>query len=987
MALLSGAGLYLVLSMYSGEQGQSAAGKVRLNEVMTSNPGVVPDENGDYPDWVEFYNPLNEEIDISGFGLTDDKLTAAKWVFPSGTRISPKGYLVVFFSKSENSGPLHAPFKLSAKDDLVLMSPTGRAIDSLALTSVAAGSTLSRDELTGAWTETAFPSPGFPNTEEGSLAFFETLKENVVDNGVRLNEFMASNATTLPGPDGSYPDWVELYNTTGEDVDLSGCGLSDNIKRPMKWSFPEGTIIKAHDVLIIFCSGRDGLIDGSLHAPFALRTYKEDVVFSSRKGKILDSISYAKQETDRSMARIPDGTGEWQQVAQPTPGFLNTDEGFSEFSRTALSPKGPIQLSEALSCNASSLERDSQTPDWIELYNSSSESVDLNGWALSDNPKNPEKWVFPDTAIAPGEYLLVFATGADIKDTQKKKFETNFALSSKGEVVLLFSPEGELMDKLQLPFSGADISYGRTSAGLRYFKSPTPGEKNSEGYLGITALPEFSTKPGVYEHGIEVALSVDEGSKIFYTTDCTVPTPASMLYAEPIKLEKNTVIRAVAVREGYLPGSAATGTYLFNNDGAKHTLPIAALVTDPKHLWDKKSGIYAFGEKYDPDLPYAEALLNANFYQGRGTQGEEMQTAWERPFNFAIYGEDNLLAFSQDVSARIGGAFGRGRSQKAFNIIARSQYGSNRMEYPFFENRQFTEYKSLVLRAGAQDQNRSKIRDELSTGLLEGTDVRFLFQAYKPYVLYLNGEYWGVYFLKEKRSRFFVAAHEGVSDSDSLDLLKASTQISHGSNKEWLSLMDYIRNHDLSQEANYKYVDERLDADSFMDYMICELYTGNTDYANIQYYKLPGGKWKWVFYDFCWGFNNIEHTTIKNRRGTVPAASDLFNAMLSNPGWRDRFIRRFGELMDTVYAPERVNKLIDALYADVEPEIKREREKFNGPTFMGVKQHQEVYGSYESFLRSIEYIRKFANERPKQIKAQLKSEFNLSDEYMREVFG
>lgn len=199
--------------------------------------------------------------------------------------------------------------------------------------------------------------------------------------------------------------------------------------------------------------------------------------------------------------------------------------------------------------------------------------------------------------------------------------------------------------------------------------------------------------------------------------------------------------------------------------------------------------------------------------------------------------------------------------------------------------------------------------------------------------------------------------------------------------------MDYIRTHDLSQEANYKYVDERLDADSFMDYMICELYTGNTDYANIQYYKLPGGKWKWVFYDFCWGFNNIEHTTIKNRRGTVPAASDLFNAMLSNPGWKDRFIRRFGELMDTVYAPERVNKLIDSLYADVEPEIKREREKFNGSTFMGVKQHQEVYGSYESFLRSIEYIRKFANERPKQIKAQLKSEFNLSDAYMREVFG
>lgn len=125
------------------------------------------------------------------------------------------------------------------------------------------------------------------------------------------------------------------------------------------------------------------------------------------------------------------------------------------------------------------------------------------------------------------------------------------------------------------------------------------------------------------------------------------------------------------------------------------------------------------------------------------------------------------------------------------------------MEYPFFDNRDFTAYKSLTLRAGAQDQNRSKIRDELATGLLEGTDINVLYQAYRPVVLYLNGEYWGVYFLKEKRNRFFVAQHEGVEDVDNMLIGKASTLVSYGTNQEWVELMNYVKSHDLSDPTAY----------------------------------------------------------------------------------------------------------------------------------------------------------------------------------------
>lgn len=990
VAVLCTAGLFLVFTMHDGSAGTGEAGNtgIRINEVMTSNKGTVSDGNGNFPDWLELYNASDKDVNISGYGLSDDKLAAAKWAFPTGTVVPAKGYLVVYCSGDAEKGAMHAAFKLSAQDALILSNTSGHVVDSMQLRSVASDAVLAYDDATGAWQELSYPSPGFPNTEEGAAQYRESLKVNVTDNGIRINEFMASNATTLPGKTGDYPDWLELYNTTDRDVDISGCGLSDDVNQPMKWAFPSGTIIPAKGFLLVCCSGRDGYIDEEWNAPFSLRAYGEAVAFSSPEGGIIDSFTYPQQEADQSMAREPDGTGEWKSTARPTPGYPNTDEGFTAFSNTSALPKGAVMLSEAMASNAGSYTVGSATPDWIELYNSSSSPVSLLNYALSDNPNNPALWTFPDITINPGEYLVVLATGADVRDTQKKTLETNFSLSETGEPLLLFSPDGELLDKLLLPAGGPDISYGRTDGKLLYYASSTPGAKNGDGALGVTSLPSFSTLPGVYDAGVSVALSANEGETIYYTTDCTTPTAGSHRYDGPISLDHNTVIRAVAVRDGYLTGSVNSGTYLFTGDDVNHALPIVTLVTDPDNLWDTKTGIYAFGENYDPDLPYGDSLLTANFYQGRGIQGEEVQTAWERPASFAVFGDDTKTqAFSQNVSIRIAGAYGRGRAQKGFNVIARAEYGSSAMAYSFFDNRPFTEYKSLVLRPGAQDQNRGKIRDELSAGLLEGTDVDMLYQAYKPYVLYLNGEYWGVYFLKEKRSRFFVAQHEGTQDSDNLDLLKASSQVSHGSNKEWLELMNYVKSHDLSSAENYRYVEERMDVNSFMDYMICELYVGNSDYANIQYYKLPGGKWKWVYYDFCWGWSNVNHQTVTLRRGSAPAASDLFNAMLKNAGWRDAFCRRFAEIMKTVYAPERVNALVDELYAAVEPEIKREREKFNGPTFMGTAQKDEVRGSYDSFQSNITYIRKFAEERPAVIKAQLKSELGLSDAYMQEVFG
>jgi len=983
-SILISAALIVILAVFliNLKEGSlnAPADAVTFSEIMISNKGSVPDNLGGYPDYIELHNGSTERADISGYGLSDSLLEGAKYVFPAGTVLEPGAYVVVWCG-GEAEDDMHAPFKLSAGEEAVLFDASGRPLDTAVLNSVDSGMVLRREGEV--WTQ-AKPCPGYPKTEAGMAEYEASLKETE-DMGLYINEFMASNATTICDSFGSYSDWIELYNSTDTDMDISGFGISDNLSQPMKYRFPDGTTIAAKGYLVVFCSGNEGMQNGELHAPFGLRSYGEDVVIANRAGRIIDSYSFKNQETDVSVARIPDGAGELQPNSQPSPGYPNTGAGYSAFDAANRLPLGGVYISEFGGSTGS------VASDWVELHNSTGSAVSLAGYGISNNPKNPAKWVFPDISIEPGEYLLLYATGSSDK-AQKKNLKLNFCISSTGEALFFFDPNGKLIDKLSAGRMKSGQSYGRDGSDNRfYYAEPTPGAQNGKGYEGITQLPAFSVTPGIYDNAVTVAITAGEGETIRYTTDCTTPNASSEVYSGELSISKNSVIRAAAFRDGYLSGDVATATYLFRSDGVNHALPVVTLVTDPDNLWNSKTGIYATGDQFDPDAAsYADTLKSATYYQAKFATEEQVDTIWEKPAAFSLFDDNGKQVFTQNVGIRIAGSFGRGRAQKGFNVIARKEYGKGSMEYPFFENRPYTEYKAVVLRAGAQDQNRSKIRDELASGLLEGTDINILYQAYRPTVLYLNGEYWGVYFMKEKRNRFFVAQHENTENNVDLAIGKGFKQRTYGDNSDWVSLYEYATSHDLSSAEAYAYVSERMDVDSFRDYMIAEIYNGNTDTYNFQYYRLKGGKWKFIFYDFCWGFQSPGHETLAFRMGKTPSdvcSAKLFAAMLQNKGWRDSFCRRFGELLNTAFAPERVSALIDQLYGYVEPEIKREREKFNKDTFMGVKQPNTNLGTYEGFQSEISKLKDFAQRRPEELKRQLQSNLGLSDSYMKEVFG
>ncbi|MCB0644280.1 MAG: chitobiase/beta-hexosaminidase C-terminal domain-containing protein, partial [Phaeodactylibacter sp.] len=248
---------------------------------------------------------------------------------------------------------------------------------------------------------------------------------------------------------------------------------------------------------------------------------------------------------------------------------------------------------------------------------------------------------------------------------------TNFKFSSAGETVYLFDELGELADSLVLPALQPDISYGVPTGQpdmLHYFDLPTPAAANPDaGYLGISTDNIVFSHPGGVTAALNLALSgVDPPAVIHYTLDATPPTESSALYTDPIPINENTVVRARVFQADYLPSVIQSRSYLVD---LSHDLPMLTLVADPPDFFDEETGIYVFGNSYEPNIPY----FGANFWED-----------WERPIHLTIYEEDGTLGAAFDGGVKIFGGYSRSNDQRSLSIFARGKYGFNEFDYPFF---------------------------------------------------------------------------------------------------------------------------------------------------------------------------------------------------------------------------------------------------------------------------------------------------------------
>ena len=328
---------------------------------------------------------------------------------------------------------------------------------------------------------------------------------------------MADPLTGLRDEDDELSDWIEIYNTTATAVSLDNYALSDNESKPLKWRFPKGATIPGYGYYVVFCSGKDRVdtASGVPHTNFRISAEKETIILADSRGHVVDRVMIDNLPEDCSYGRNENGGMQIFQTA--TPGLPNNLQGFYQMDTNlrAMNKTG-VYISEVMASNDSVTTYPSAgNTDWIEIYNSSSQSVDLSGYGLSDRLTRGRKWQFPQgTLIGPGEYKVILCDGTkDSADTGVLR--AGFKLNRTAcETLVLTDPEGRILDKMILPVQRTDISYGRTigMSGFFYYETPTPFQQNGQGFAGYAEEPSFTVDPGMYYSTVYVEINVPQGT-------------------------------------------------------------------------------------------------------------------------------------------------------------------------------------------------------------------------------------------------------------------------------------------------------------------------------------------------------------------------------------------------------------------------------------------------------------------------------------------
>lgn len=942
-----------------------------ITELMASNKGTVTTGDGRYSDWIELYNPTGQSINLADFALTDNLRIPAKYVLPNWA-LKPEEYVIIYADgRPSSSAELHASFKLKNADRIVMLARAdGSEIQKVSYPEMDSDQSYALDMDTGEWEPSEECTPGFPNTGEGRAAF---LQSRQAVSPVRINEIMSVNTITIRDENGDFSDWVELYNPSEQTIDLTGWGLTDTETRPKGWEFPR-TEIGPNGYLVVFLSGKNRAEPGKeLHADFKLSQDGESVFLSNLYGQIVAKAHTGGLKYDWSYAQAP-ADDRWEAYAQPTPGYPNTADGWNAFQEKLYAGMdSPVIISEVMSNNTSVLEdAPGEYPDWIELYNRSDQDIDLTGWGLTDRTYALGRWEFPSRVLPAGQYLTLYASDSVASDPNEN-LHTGFSLSVEGDIVVLTDPSDRVADRCYMPPMGPGLSYQRHGDSLSFVlcDQPTPGAANADGYPGMAAEPVFSVKTGVYDGTQTVELiTADPDASIYYTLDGTLPKQDSIPYTGPIPIGQTTAIRAIAYREGYLPSSAVCSTYLV---GEEFDLPVVSLVTDPANLFDPETGIYMDGPGWTEPKPH----YGANYWQD-----------WERPAHIQLIETDGTVGISQDVGIRIFGAYSRAYNKKSFSVIARGEYGKRAFDYQVFPGLPYTDYKGLLLRNGGQDYDLSLIRSQLQTDLIQAvSDIDI--QTGRKSILFINGQYWGIYDLMEKLNEHFIAQHH-EADPDAIDLLEGEGGVVMGSNEEYTALIEYVKTHDLSVRENYEYVADRIDIDNYIDWCTIEMYVANRDLSNIKFWKSRSidGKWRWILYDLDWGFYHMpQHgpkefmdifSSFLNTKGYGSNDNDnsLILGLLANEGFRQRFIGRFVYHCTVTFDPDKVLRRIDELAAQIEPYLQRNIDTWPTPQELTMQTWEE---------KELKVLKEYAIERPAINLRSMQEYFGLSDAEMERL--
>jgi hypothetical protein len=592
--------------------------------------------------------------------------------------------------------------------------------------------------------------------------------------------------------------------------------------------------------------------------------------------------------------------------------------------------------------------------DFIELYNTGTNVITLTGYYLSDNPANPTKWIIPDGVTINGHgFKKIWCSGRN--EYSAGNLHTSYHMTQTKippESVVLSDPSGTIIDQHTIEITENGHSRGRTTDGSSswsVFTTPTPGATNttSTAYTGYTQKPLFSVPAGFYPGPVSVAITTGEtGVTLRYTLDGTEPTSASQAYSVPVSIPATRILkaRAFSSNTSILPGLIEFDTYLINES---HTLPVVSIAANNlKNLLNGNGGLMPEGsiEYFDENK-----VRTTTAY---GQFGKHGQDSWVHP-------------------------------QRSLDYKSRDEMGYNfALQEKFFTQSDREEFQRIILRACGDDNypgidTSAHIRDDYVETLAlvagQNLDVR----KSRRCVIYTNGDYWGVYSIREKVDDHDYTSYyynQGKYDLHYM-LLWGSSWPEYGGQAcvaDWENLYTFITTHDMSVQANYDSVISRYDPTSLTDYMLINSLAVCSDWLNwnVGWWRglNPEGdhqRWGYILWDEDATFGHyINYTGIPSQSPYLPPCFHeslvglqhdpeghvtVLNKLLENEGFREYYINRYVDLMNTGFRPEIALGLLDSLASVIEPEMPQHYARWGG--------------NNDEWLANVQKIRNFYNIR------------------------
>ena len=824
---------------------------------------------------------------------------------------------------------------------------------------------------------------------------------------IKINEVVSSNSE-YTDEDGDTPDWFELHNSGSEDISLDGLFISDDLDELDKWVFPN--IILAPDkYLLVWASKKNR---SSLAYPRTLINQGDVFKYltpSSELNSNWNSLSFDDSNWAESASGFGYGDGDdatvlpnstrsvfLRKVFQITDISevsslildIDYDDGFVayingiEVARANINGvpppynSGTIQDHEAQLYSGGTPERFLIT-DFSSILNTGENILTIQAHNVS--PGSSDLTIIPfltavfntpnSSGVSPPEILNLITN-----------LHTNFKISSGTETLFLSDASENLIDELtaeNLP-PNTSVGISISSGNLVSYLETTPGYENSSTeFIGaVQSEVNFSQESGAIDGPFNLTLSGNSsGEVIHYALGGEEPTESSPIYTQPIEISANTSVRARIFLANYFPSPIFTKSYIQNSN---HEIDLMLLSTAPNNFFDEDNGIYVFGPNgtYSTNQPY----FGANFWED-----------WERPIHFSFHenGTDQFSEFNAGV--KIYGGWSRGQNgQRSLALFARGQYGDSKFDHSFFDQLEYDNFEALVLRNSGQDWMRSSMKDIMLTSLMRGSGLDF--QEHNPVATYLNGEYWGMYNLREKINEHMLASKHNI-DADDITLLTNNAEEIEGSNEEYTQLIEYVTTSDLTIDSNFEYVNEQIDLTEYALYQASNIFFNNTDWPgnNIKFWKHPAGKWRWIMYDTDFGFgpfwniNNYQENTLSfalepNGSGWPnPSWSTLlFRRLTTNLGFRNKFINRYADELNTRFLSNNVITHIDQIYATIEPEVISHYERWrNDPSLTNIGVNINNISGWVGY--HIDQMKIFADNRPSIVKNHILSQFNLPD--------